>query len=42
MLIFRQLFDPTSSTDSYLLGDAGSGEALLIDPCSSMCGATPR
>lgn len=30
MLIFRQLFDPTSSTYTYLLGD--SGEALLIDP----------
>lgn len=32
MLIFRQLFDPISSTYSYLLGDAGSGQALLIDP----------
>ena len=32
MFIFRQLFDPTSSTYSYLLGDAGSGQALLIDP----------
>jgi glyoxylase-like metal-dependent hydrolase (beta-lactamase superfamily II)/rhodanese-related sulfurtransferase len=32
MLIFRQLFDPTSSTYSYLLGDSGSGEAILIDP----------
>jgi glyoxylase-like metal-dependent hydrolase (beta-lactamase superfamily II)/rhodanese-related sulfurtransferase len=30
MLIFRQLFDPTSSTYTYLLGD--SGQALLIDP----------
>ena len=30
MLIFRQLFDPTSSTYTYLLGDAG--EAVLIDP----------
>ena len=29
MLIFRQLFDPTSSTYTYLLGDAG--EAVLID-----------
>ncbi|MBB5192925.1 glyoxylase-like metal-dependent hydrolase (beta-lactamase superfamily II)/rhodanese-related sulfurtransferase [Silvimonas terrae] len=29
-MIFRQLFDATSSTYSYLLGD--SGEALLIDP----------
>lgn len=32
MLIFRQLFDPTSSTYTYLLGDTESGEALLIDP----------
>ena len=32
MLIFRQLFDPTSSTYSYLLGDGDSGEAVLIDP----------
>src|SRR5438132_14263313 len=30
MLIFRQLFDPTSSTYSYLLADGD--EALLIDP----------
>jgi glyoxylase-like metal-dependent hydrolase (beta-lactamase superfamily II)/rhodanese-related sulfurtransferase len=29
-MIFRQLFDPTSSTYSYLLAD--EGEALLIDP----------
>jgi glyoxylase-like metal-dependent hydrolase (beta-lactamase superfamily II) len=32
MLIFRQLFDPQSSTYSYLLGDGASGEAILIDP----------
>jgi glyoxylase-like metal-dependent hydrolase (beta-lactamase superfamily II)/rhodanese-related sulfurtransferase len=32
MLVFRQLFDPPSSTYTYLLGDAGSGEAVLIDP----------
>jgi glyoxylase-like metal-dependent hydrolase (beta-lactamase superfamily II)/rhodanese-related sulfurtransferase len=30
MLIFRQLFDPTSSTYTYLLG--AGGEAILIDP----------
>lgn len=30
MLIFRQLFDPASSTYTYLLGS--NGEALLIDP----------
>jgi glyoxylase-like metal-dependent hydrolase (beta-lactamase superfamily II)/rhodanese-related sulfurtransferase len=32
MLIFRQLFDPQSSTYSYLLGDARTREAVLIDP----------
>jgi sulfur dioxygenase len=32
MLIFRQLFDPASSTYSYLLADAESREAVLIDP----------
>lgn len=30
-MIFRQLFDPASSTYTYLLGDPESGEALLID-----------
>ena len=29
-MIFRQLFDPASSTYTYLLAD--SGEAVLIDP----------
>jgi sulfur dioxygenase len=32
MIVFRQLFDPTSSTYTYLLGDRASGQALLIDP----------
>jgi sulfur dioxygenase len=32
MLIFRQLFDPQSSTYSYLLGESRSREAVLIDP----------
>ncbi|HKI75305.1 MAG TPA: rhodanese-like domain-containing protein [Pseudomonadales bacterium] len=32
MLIFRQLFDPQSSTYSYLLGDRAGGQAILIDP----------
>ena len=32
MLIFRQLFDQTSSTYTYLLADAGTREAVLIDP----------
>src|SRR5882724_1716836 len=31
MLIFRQLFDPQSSTYTYLLGDSFSREAVLID-----------
>ncbi|RQP25227.1 MBL fold metallo-hydrolase [Piscinibacter terrae] len=32
MLIFRQLFDPTSSTYTYLLADPATREAVLIDP----------
>ena len=31
-MIFRQLFDPVSSTYTYVLGDAASGEALVVDP----------
>ena len=31
-MIFRQLYDASSSTYSYLLGDAGTREAVLIDP----------
>src|SRR5207245_1537511 len=31
-MIFRQLFDPQSSTYTYLLADAASREAVLIDP----------
>jgi sulfur dioxygenase len=32
MLVLRQLFDPQSSTYTYLLGDRPSGQAVLIDP----------
>lgn len=32
MLIFRQLFDASSSTYTYLLGDSSSGDAVIIDP----------
>ncbi len=32
MLVFRQLFDPQSSTYTYLLGDPVRREAVLIDP----------
>jgi sulfur dioxygenase len=32
MLIFRQLFDPQSSTYTYLLGNGASRAAVLIDP----------
>jgi sulfur dioxygenase len=31
-MIFRQLFEPQSSTYTYLLADAASREAVLIDP----------
>ncbi|HZQ63526.1 MAG TPA: MBL fold metallo-hydrolase [Casimicrobiaceae bacterium] len=32
MLVFRQLFDPSSSTYTYLLGCVRTREAVLIDP----------
>ena len=31
-MIFRQLFDNTSSTYTYLMAERQGGEALLIDP----------
>jgi glyoxylase-like metal-dependent hydrolase (beta-lactamase superfamily II) len=31
-MLFRQLFDPETSTFTYLLADRPSGEAILIDP----------
>jgi glyoxylase-like metal-dependent hydrolase (beta-lactamase superfamily II) len=31
-MIFRQLFDPVSSTYTYLLADPDTRQALLIDP----------
>ena len=31
-MIFRQLFDPVSSTYTYLIAERRGGEALLIDP----------
>ncbi|ROR32857.1 MBL fold metallo-hydrolase [Inmirania thermothiophila] len=36
MAVFRQLFDPESSTYTYLLGEAG--EAVLIDPVREQAG----
>ena len=32
MLVFRQLFEPESSTYTYLLGCADTGQCLLLDP----------
>ena len=32
MLVFRQLFDPASSTYTYLLADGTAGPAVIIDP----------
>ena len=34
-LIFRQFFESESSTYTYLLADAASKEAVLIDPCEA-------
>ena len=31
-MMFRQLFDQTSGTYSYLLASRSGGEALIIDP----------
>jgi sulfur dioxygenase len=31
-MIFRQLFEPLSSTYTYLVGDPSTGQAVLIDP----------
>jgi sulfur dioxygenase len=31
-MIFRQLFDATSSTYTYLIASRRGGEALIIDP----------
>jgi hypothetical protein len=31
-VIFRQLFDATSSTYTYLIASRKGGEALIIDP----------
>lgn len=31
-MIFRQMFEPVSSTYTYLLADPATGEAVLIDP----------
>ena len=37
-MLFRQLFDHTSSTYTYLLASRKGGEALLIDPVLEQCG----
>ena len=34
-MIFRQLYEPLSSTYTYLLGDEPTGQAILIDPVIS-------
>lgn len=34
-MIFRQLFEPVSSTYTYLLGDEQTGQAILVDPVIS-------
>lgn len=35
-MLFRQLFDPLSSTYTYLLGCTDTGQAILIDPVVTM------
>jgi sulfur dioxygenase len=34
---FRQLFDPESSTYTYVLADAGRREAVIVDPVRTHC-----
>lgn len=41
-MIFRQLFDHESFSFSYLLGDAASGEAILVDPVLEQLGTYLR
>jgi glyoxylase-like metal-dependent hydrolase (beta-lactamase superfamily II) len=31
-MIFRQLFDPESSTYTYVIGDEATREAVVVDP----------
>jgi sulfur dioxygenase len=37
-MIFRQLFDPASSTYTYILGDAARKEAVMVDPVHEQAG----
>ncbi len=37
-MLFRQMFDKTSSTYTYLLASRRGGEALLIDPVFEQTG----
>jgi sulfur dioxygenase len=37
-MIFRQLFDPASSTYTYLLGDTAGGDAIIVDPVREQAG----
>jgi len=37
-VIFRQLFDPLSSTYTYLLGDSAGGNAIVVDPVREQAG----
>ncbi len=37
-MISRQLFDPASSTYTYLLGDIADGNAVIVDPVREQAG----
>lgn len=41
-MIFRQLFDNTSSTYTHLMAERQGGEALLIDPVLENTGQNIR
>ena len=36
-MLFKQLFEPISSTYTYLLGCEETGQAILIDPVLPTC-----
>ena len=41
-MIFRQLFEPLSSTYTYLIGCEDTGQALLIDPVINSASAAVK
>jgi hypothetical protein len=40
-MIFRQFFDAASSTYTYIVGDAGRKEAVIVDPVRGQADRDP-